>query len=126
MKDILNKNKDMRAFTNKDLPLIFLFWLKIFFGIVGGITYYFIHRIMFHIGSFNVHYILRGLFINSIIFAYFSFIQFLIIFILLFLKKKIQKLVPNNENVWRFSLRFSFMFIVVFLISAIITFYIGF
>jgi len=126
MKDILHKNKDMRAFTNKDLPLIFLFWLKIFFGIVGGITHYFIQRILFHIGSFNVHYILRGLFINSIIFAYFSFIQFLIILILLFLKKKIQKLVPNNENLWRFSLRFSFIFIVVFFISASITFYIGF
>ncbi len=123
MKDILHKNKDIR---DKDLPSIFLFWLKIFFGIVGGITHYFIQRILFHIGSFNVHYILRGLFINSIIFAYFSFIQFLIILILLFLKKKFQKLVPNNENLWRFSLRFSFIFIVVFFISASITFYIGF
>lgn len=123
MKDILHKNKDIR---DKDLPSIFLFWLKIFFGIVGGITHYFIQRILFHIGSFNVHYILRGLFINSIIFAYFSFIQFLIILILLFFKKKFQKLVPNNENLWRFSLRFSFMFIVVFFISASITFYIGF
>lgn len=123
MKDILHKNKDIR---DKDLPSIFLFWLKIFFGIVGGITHYFIQRILFHIGSFNVHYILRGLFINSIIFAYFSFIQFLIILILLFFKKKFQKLVPNNENLWRFSLRFSFIFIVVFFISASITFYIGF
>ncbi|MFX0003118.1 MAG: hypothetical protein ACFE9C_00180 [Candidatus Hodarchaeota archaeon] len=125
MKETKN-NKDTKLLIDKNLPTIFLFWLKIFFGIIGGITHYFIQRILFYIGSFNVHYLLRGLFINTVIFAYISFIHVLMTLIILFLRKKFPTLVPDKENVWRFTLRFSFVFIVIFIISASITFYIGF
>ena len=119
-------DKDTKLLIDKNLPTIFLFWLKVFFGITGGITHYFIQRILFYIGSFNVHYLLRGLFINAVIFSYISFIHVLITLIILCLRKKFPKLVPDKENVWRFTLRFSFIFIVIFIISASITFYIGF
>ncbi|MFX0039868.1 MAG: hypothetical protein ACFFCY_01200 [Promethearchaeota archaeon] len=126
MNEIRNKNKNIRIYKYENHPLILLFWLKIFFGIVGGTTHYFIQRILFFSGSFNVHYLLRGLFINGVIFAYISFIHFLIVFTLIVLRRKFQKLIPRDENVWRFSVRFSFIFIVVFMISASLTFYIGF
>ena len=126
MKDLTNNNNHLQFCEEENKQLYFLFWLKVCFGIVGGISHYFIQRILFYIGSFNVHYLLRGLFINTVIFAYISFIHLLIVVILILLKKKFPSLVPNNVSVWRFSLKFSFIFIIIFIVSASIAFYIGF
>lgn len=126
MKDLTNTNNHLQICEEENKQLYFLFWLKVCFGIFGGISHFFIQRILFYIGSFNVHYLLRGLFINMVIFAYISFIHFLIVFTLILLKRKFPNLVPNNVSVWRFSLKFSLLFIIIFIVSASIAFYIGF
>lgn len=126
MKDLTHNNKHLQICEEENKQLYFLFWLKIGFGIVGGISHYFIQRILFHIGSFNVHYLLRGLFINMVIFAYISFIHILMVLMLILLKKRFPNLVPNNVNVWRFSLKFSLIFIIIFIVSASIVFYLGY
>ncbi|MFX0023976.1 MAG: hypothetical protein ACFE9S_16740 [Candidatus Hermodarchaeota archaeon] len=125
MKDLTNYNKSLQFCEKENQQLRFLFWLKVCFGIVGGITHYYIQRILFLIGSFDVHYLLRGLFINTVIFAYISFIHFLIVSVLSLLKKKFPNLIPNNMSVWRYSLKFSFTFIIIFIVSASLAFYIG-
>jgi hypothetical protein len=126
MKEIIDKSGDLEVDSvNNNLPLIYLFWIKIFFGIVGGINYYIIQR-LFDIDRFSIHYFLRGLYIVGIFLILVLSIQLLIILLLYFSRMKFNKLVPRDEIIWRYSLRFSFIFIVVFLISASITFYIGF
>jgi hypothetical protein len=124
MKEIIDKSGDLEvdSFNNN---LIYLFWIKIFFGIVGGINYYIIQR-LFDIDRFSIHYFLRGLYIVGIFLVLMLSIQLLIILLLYFSRMKFNKLVPRDEIIWRFSLRFSFIFLAVFLISASITFYIGF
>jgi hypothetical protein len=126
MRDLTDNSKHLQFCEEENQKLSFLFWLKVCFGIVGGISHYFIQRTLFYIGSFNVHYLLRGLFINAVIFAYISIIHFLIVGILILLKKKFPNLVPNNVSVWRFSLKFSFIFIIIFIVSASIAFYMDF
>ncbi len=126
MTDTTNNRGYLHFCEEENKELHFLFWIKVCFGIIGGISHYFIQRILFIIGSFEVHYLLRGLFINMVIFAYISFIHFLMVIILILLKKKFPNLIPNNVSVWRFSLKFSFIFIIIFIVSASIAFYVGF
>ncbi|MHA1913770.1 MAG: hypothetical protein ACW986_02710 [Promethearchaeota archaeon] len=109
----------------KNLYIILLFWLKILFGSVGGASYYYIQRVLFNVGFFNVHYLFRGLLIISILLIYLIIINCLIVFIMNQVKKNVKRLVPPDASIWRFSLRFSIIFFIVFLISGSIMFYIG-
>lgn len=103
----------------------FIFWIKVIFGLVGGIFYYFLLRYLFHIGFFRVYYLFRGLLIVSILLTYLFLINGIVGFIIYQLKRKKSKLVPDDISIWRFSLRFTAIFFIVFLLSASITLYIG-
>ena len=103
----------------------FIFWIKVIFGLAGGIFYYFLLRYLFHIRFFRVHYLFRGLLIVSILLIYLFLINGMIGFIIHQLKRKKSKLVPDDMSIWRYSLRFTAIFFIVFLLSASITLYIG-
>lgn len=106
-----------------DKGLIYLFWIKIIFGIIGGVTYYFILLFIFNL---HVSYLFRGLLNVSVLLIYILILQLAMISILYFIKLKYKKLIPNDLEVWRFSLRFSFIYLVIFLISVTLTYYIGY
>jgi hypothetical protein len=112
-------------YKGTDFYFTFLFWLKIFFGLVGGVSYYYLIRILFHTGFFDVYYLFRGLLIIGVLIIYLLVINILIVFIMYQLKRKMGRLTPPNISKWRFSLRFSVIFLIVFLISASIMLYIG-
>jgi hypothetical protein len=109
---------------NLNFCLTFLFWLRIFMGILSGSLYYYVQRVFFHIGFFNVHYIFRGFLIIGVLLIYLFLIYTLITFIMHLVKKR-KRVVLIETNIWRFSLRFSVIHFVVFLISAGIMLYIG-
>lgn len=110
---------------NNDLPRIFIFWLKVIFGIIAGFSHYIIQRTLFYLGGFSINYLFRGFLIIGVFILLISFIQLVIILLLYILKKKSSKLIPQNEIVWRFSLRFSLIFFIIFLISVSIALHIG-
>jgi hypothetical protein len=107
----------------KDLGLVYLFWIKIIFGIIGGVIYYFILLLIFNL---HVSSLFRGLLNVSILLIYILILQFAMISILCLLKFKPKKLISNDVEVWRFSLRFSFIYLVIFLISVTLTYYLGY
>ncbi|MFX1376926.1 MAG: hypothetical protein ACFFA0_14065 [Promethearchaeota archaeon] len=123
-----NTNLDLNAedlSENKDFPLIYLFWLKIVFGIIAGLSHYYIQTTLYYIGGFNINFIYRGYLIVVIFLVLLFSLQFLIILLLYVSKKKAPKLVPQNEIIWRFSFRFSIIFFSFFLITVSIAFYFG-
>ena len=129
MRDISENKKEFDINvdnSNEDFHLAYIFWLKVFFGIIAGFSQYFLQRTLFYIGGFRLHYLFRGLLIAVVFIVLILTFQLLIIFLLIITKKKFNKAVPNDEEVWRYSLRFTLIFFIVFLISASIALYIGF
>ena len=109
-----------------DLSLVYLFWLKIAFGAVGGISYYFIQRLLFYVRGFSVEFLLQYIFVTFVFILYSSIIHLLLILVLYLSKKKFRKIFPSKARIWKFSTRFTFLFFTVFFISTSITYYIGF
>ena len=106
--------------------LILLFWLKIIFGAVGGSTQYLIQRALYSRDFFNIDALLRGFLLAFVIFGYFIIIHLLIVFIIYLIKSYSNRFSLQNENIWIFTLRYFFIYFSLFLISACITFYLGF
>ena len=106
--------------------LILLFWLKIILGIVGGSTHYLIQRVLYSRDLSNMDSLLRGLLLVFVIFGYFILIHLFIVIIIYIIKSYSNRFSLQNENIWIFTLRYFFIFFSLFLISACITFYLGF
>ena len=131
MKEIIEDNRNLDLNTNhsevdNDFHLVYIFWLKVFFGIICGIIQYFSLRVFYYIGGFYINSIFRGFLIVSVLMMVILIFQSLIILLLYVSKKRFSRKFPQEEKVWRLSLRFTFVFFVVLVISASITFYIGF
>ncbi|MFX1388625.1 MAG: hypothetical protein ACFE9Z_01010 [Promethearchaeota archaeon] len=129
MRDYVDKNDLIQSEVKhsseiEDSYLVYLFWIKVIFGVIGGVGYYFLQRILFDIGSFDINYLFRGLLLFGVFSMYYSFIQSSIMSLLYIFKKKMN--IPEEVQAWRVSFRFSITFLVVFVISASITFYIGY
>ncbi len=123
MKENIDKFDEFQSENNyKNLGLSYLFWIKILFGIIGGVIYYFIQRFLF---SFPVSYLIRGLLIITIFLVYIIILQIIIIAVLNISKSKFKRLMHNNIQIWRYSLKFSFIYLVIFMLSASLIFYIG-
>ena len=123
-----NNKSDINGeyYKNNVAPLAYVFWLKVIFGIIGGIFNYVSLRLFYYIGGFHIHFLLRGFLIVGASIIIIVTIQLLIILLLYVSKKKSRKIFPHKGNIWRSSLRYTFLFFVVFIISASISFYIGF
>ncbi len=106
--------------------LILLFWLKIILGIVGGNTYYFIQIALYSGEFFNIDAELRDFLIALVIIGYFILIHLFIVFIIYIIKSYSNRFSLQNETIWIFTLRYFFIYFSLFLISASITFYLGF
>ncbi len=106
--------------------LILLFWLKIILGIVGGSTHYFIQVALYSGEFFNIDAQLRDFLIALVIIGYFFLIHLFIVFIIYIIKSYSNRFSLQKENIWIFTLRYSFIYFSLFLISACITFYLGF
>ncbi len=106
--------------------LILLFWLKIILGIVGGSTHYLIQSALYSGEFFNIDALLQGSLLAFVIFGYFIIIHLLIVFIIYIVKSYSNRFSLQNENIWIFTLRYFFIYFSLFLISACITFYLGF
>jgi hypothetical protein len=120
----LDQNVD-NIVENKNISLVFIFWLKVIFGIIAGFSHYIIQRTLFYLGGFGINYLFRGFLIVGVFILLILSVQSVIILILYVSKNKSTKLVPKNKIVWRFSLRFSLTFIIIFLISTSIALHIG-
>ncbi len=106
--------------------LILLFWLKIILGIVSGSTHYFIQVALYSGEFFNIDTSLRVILIALVIFGYFIIIHLLIVFIIYIVKSYSNRFNLQNENIWIFTLRYFFIYFSLFLLSACITYYLGF
>jgi len=106
--------------------LILLFWLKIILGIVGGSTHYFIQVALYSGEFFNIDTSLRVILIALVIFGYFIIIHLLIVLIIYIVKSYSNRFNLQNENIWIFTLRYFFIYFSLFLLSACITYYLGF
>ncbi len=106
--------------------LILLFWLKIILGIVGGSTHYLIQIVLYSGVFFNIDTQLQRLLIALVIFGYFILIHLFIVVIIYIIKSYSNRFSLLNENIWIFTLRYFFIYFSLFLISASITFYLGF
>lgn len=131
MKEIIENNRNLDLDVNhsevdNDFHLAYIFWLKVVFGIICGFIQYFSLRVFYYIGGFYINSIYRGFLIVSVLMIVILIFQSLIILLLYFSKKRFSRKFPQEEKVWRLSLRFTFVFFVVLVISASITFYIGF
>ncbi|MFW9864960.1 MAG: hypothetical protein ACFFEN_02600 [Candidatus Thorarchaeota archaeon] len=128
------KNDNLRKIDSKDdinnngndPSLVYIFWLKIALGMVGGISYYFIQRVLFYIRGFSTLFPLQYLFVMLVFIVYSSIIYLMLIFIIYISKKKFGKMIPPTTRIWKVSTRYTFLFFAVFFISASITYYIGF
>lgn len=106
--------------------LIFLFWLKIILGIVGGSTHYLIQSALYSGEFFDIDPLLRGFLLVFVIFGYFFLIHLFIVLIIYIIKSYSNRFGLLNENIWIFTLRYFFIFFSLFVISASITYYLGF
>ncbi|MFX1479302.1 MAG: hypothetical protein ACFFCI_14305 [Promethearchaeota archaeon] len=128
------KNDNLRKIASEDNiknngndpSLVYIFWLKLALGMVGGISYYFILRVLIYIRGFSTLFVLQYLFVMLIFIVYSSIIYLMLIFIIYISKKKFHKIVPPTIRIWKFSTRYTILFFAVFFISASITYYIGF
>jgi len=105
---------------------IFIFWLKISFGIIGGILYYIIQRILYEEVLFYIPDLLRGFILFIEIFVYISLFHILFYLIIKFSKTYFTKEKQVKFSNWRLTLKSSGIFFTIFLISASLSFYIGF
>jgi len=105
---------------------IFIFWLKISFGIIGGILHYIIQRILYDKVLFYMEGLLRGLIIVTIIFGYLFIFHILFYLIISFSKTYFTKNKQIKFSNLQLTLKYSGIFLTIFLISASLSFYIGF
>ncbi|MHA2430049.1 MAG: hypothetical protein ACXACC_03335 [Promethearchaeota archaeon] len=105
---------------------IFIFWLKISFGIIGGILHYIIQRILYEEVLFYIPDLLRGFILFIEIFVYISLFHILFYLIIKFSKTYFTKEKQVKFSNWRLTLKSSGIFFTIFLISASLSFYIGF
>lgn len=103
---------------------IFIFWLKVIFGIVAGISNYFILRYLFHLEFFLMKEYFNGFLIIFLIYIILIYLISVLIFSIS--KKYFPKIYPSDGNIWKYSWKFSKIFVAIFLITCGITFYIGF
>lgn len=125
--DLKGKKLSIKDDTYENYSLlILLFWLKIILGIVGGSTHYLIQSALYSGNFFNIESLLRGFLLVFVIFGYFILIHLLIVFIIYILKSYSNRFTLQNENIWIFTLRFFIIYFSIFLVSACITYYLGF
>jgi hypothetical protein len=104
---------------------IFIYWLKISLGIIGGILHYVIQKTLYETVLFYMQGLLRGLIIVAIIFGYLFMLHILFYLIIRFSKAYFTKNKQVKFSNLQLSLKFSGIFLTIFLISASISFYIG-
>lgn len=131
MNEIIEDNRNLDLSENlsegdNDFHLAYIFWLKVIFGILCGVIQYFSLLVFYYIGGFYINSIFRGFLIVSVLMIVILIFQSLIILLLYYSKKRFSRRFPQEEKVWRLSLRFTLEFFVVLVISASISFYIGF
>ncbi|MFW9947133.1 MAG: hypothetical protein ACFFDX_09925 [Candidatus Odinarchaeota archaeon] len=112
--------------NNANQLIIFIFWLKFSFGIIGGIVYYIIQKVIFKKVLFYVPELQRGFIIFIEIFVYLFLFHILFYLIINFFKTYFTKEKQVSSSNWRLTLKSSAIFFTTFLISASLSFYIGF
>jgi len=118
------KKEDNLNDTNQ--LVIFIFWLKFSFGIIGGILHYTIQKVLFEEVLFSIQDLLRGFILFIEIFGYISLFHILFYLIIKFSKPYFTKGKQVKFSNWRLTLKSSGIFFAIFLISASLSFYIGF
>lgn len=106
--------------------VIFIFWLKFSFGIIGGILHYSIQKVLFEKVLFYIPDLLRGFILFIEIFGYISLFHILFYLIIRFSKTYFTKGKHVKFSNWRLTFKSSGIFFAIFLISASLSFYIGF
>jgi hypothetical protein len=119
-----NKKEDNQ--NNINQLVIFIFWLKFSFGIIGGILYYTIQSFLFENVLFYIPELLRGFIVFIEIFVYLLLFHILFYLIIHFSKTYFTKVKQIKVSNWRLTLKSSGIFFAIFLISASLSFYIGF
>ncbi|MFX1589455.1 MAG: hypothetical protein ACFFC1_14985 [Promethearchaeota archaeon] len=119
-----SKKEDNLNDTNQ--LVIFIFWLKFLFGIIGGILHYTIQKVLFEEVLFYISDLLRGFILFIEIFGYISLFHILFYLIIKFSKTFFTKGKQVKLSNWRLTLKSSGIFFTIFLISASLSFYIGF
>ena len=119
-----NKKEDNLNDTNQ--LVIFIFWLKFSFGIIGGILHYTIQNFLFEKVLFYIQELLRGFILLIEIFGYIFLFHILFYLIINFSKTYFTKGKQVKFSNWRLTLKSSGIFFAIFLISASLSFYIGF
>jgi len=100
--------------TEFESPVIFVFWIKIILGIAFGVINYFILRLM----QLFFHFFLVAL-------IFFFITYFITVGILFCLKKEIFKTSTVDKSIWKVCFDHSVLYIVVFILSSGVTFFIG-
>ncbi|MFX1269683.1 MAG: hypothetical protein ACFFAK_17120 [Promethearchaeota archaeon] len=106
--------------------VIFIFWLKFSFGIIGGILHYSIQKVLFEKVLFYIPDLLRGFILFIEIFGYISLFHILFYLIIRFSKTYFTKGKHVKFSNWRLAFKSSGIFFAIFLISGSLSFYIGF
>ncbi|MFX0017896.1 MAG: hypothetical protein ACFFB1_07400 [Promethearchaeota archaeon] len=106
--------------------VIFIFWLKFSFGIIGGILHYSIQKVLFEKVLFYIPDLLRGFILFIEIFGYISLFHILFYLIIRFSKTYFTKGKHVKFSNWRLTFKSSGIFFAIFLISGSLSFYIGF
>jgi len=119
-----NEKEDNLNGTNQ--LVIFIFWLKFSFGIIGGILYYTIQRVLIDKVLFYIQDLLRGFLVSIEIFGYLFLFHILFYLIINFSKTYFTKGKQVKFSNWRLTFKSSGIFFAIFLISASLSFYIGF
>ncbi|MFX1494296.1 MAG: hypothetical protein ACFFBZ_08450 [Promethearchaeota archaeon] len=122
----MDTNKKEANLNDANQLIIFIFWLKFSFGIIGGIVYYTIQKVIFKEVLFYVPELQRGFIIFIVIFVYLFLFHILFYLIINFSKNYFTKKKQISFSNWRLTLKSSAIFFTTFLISASLSFYIGF
>ncbi len=106
--------------------IIFIFWLKFSFGIIAGILLYIIQKVLFETVLFHIQELLRGFILLIEIIGYIFLFHILFYLIIRFSKTYFTKAKQVKFSNWRLTLKSSGIFFAILLISASLSFYIGF
>jgi hypothetical protein len=109
-----NEKNITNSSTDVESTIIFVFWIKIILGIAFGVISYFILRLMQLFSHF---------FLVALIFFFIAY--FITIGILYRLKKENFKSSTVEKSIWKICFDYSVLYIVVFIISSGVTFFIG-
>ncbi|MFX0026390.1 MAG: hypothetical protein ACFE8M_08230 [Candidatus Hermodarchaeota archaeon] len=119
-----NKKEDNLNGANE--LIIFIFWLKFSFGIIGGIFYYIIQKVLYEKVHIHIHELLRGFVIFIEMSGYLFLFHILFYLIIIFSKTYFTREKQVHFSNWRLTLKSSGIFFIIFLISASLSFYFGF